>query len=211
MAKKDRCGTRKERFKVNPYKSIKTAYYLIFTDTEATERCFFEGFYEKLPKEIKDKITLKVINTKTAKMIDKCLEMMAYEAQYRMPWIVFDRDEVVGFDKIVENAEKNGINVGWSNPCFEIWMYAYYGEMPKIEQSSKCCLEFSKTYKAKTGQEYSKSDKQLYAKLSRFGDENKAIQIAEEKWEQCLREEKTKPSKMCPCTAVYKLVKEIKG
>ena len=43
------------------------------------------------------------------------------------------------------------------------------------------------------------------------GDEEKAIQIAQQKLEQCEREGKTKPSEMCPCTTVYKLVGEIKG
>ena len=28
-------------------------------------------------------------------MIDKCLELTAYDAQYRIPWIVFDRDQVI--------------------------------------------------------------------------------------------------------------------
>ena len=43
------------------------------------------------------------------------------------------------------------------------------------------------------------------------GDEEKAIQLAQQKLEQCKREGKTKPSEMCPCTTVYKLVGEIRG
>ena len=35
-----------------------------------------------------------LVETKTRSMIDKCLAMTAYDAQYRIPWIVFDRDEV---------------------------------------------------------------------------------------------------------------------
>lgn len=31
--------------------------------------------------------SFKVAETKTRAMIDKCLEMTAYDAQYRMPWI----------------------------------------------------------------------------------------------------------------------------
>ena len=56
-----------------------------------------------------------------------------------------------GFDEIIKEAEDKGIQVGWSNPCFEIWI------------------------------------------------------------EQCKREDKTKPSEMCPCTTVHELVGEIKG
>ena len=48
-------------------------------------------------------------------------------------------------------------------------------------------------------------------KLCKAGDEEKAIQIAQQKLEQCKREGKTKPSEMCPCTMVHELVGEIKG
>ncbi len=42
-------------------------------------------------------------------------------------------------------------------------------------------------------------------------NEEKAIQIAQQKLEQCIREGKAKPSEMCPCTTVHELVREIKG
>jgi len=44
--------------------------------------------------------------------IDKCLELTAYEAQYRIPLIVFDRDQMQGFDEIIVGAERKGIQVG---------------------------------------------------------------------------------------------------
>lgn len=56
-----------------------------------------------------------------------------------------------------------------------------------------------------------KSREQMYGKLCKFDDEEKAIQIAQQKLEQCKREGKTKPSEMCPCTTVHELVEEIKG
>ena len=127
-----------------------------------------------------------------------------------MPWIVFDRDEVKDFDEIIKEAESLGINVGWSNPCFEIWMYSYYGVMPAIMESWVCCDEFEKIFQRKTGQKYSKSDAGLYEKIFRTGDEEKALLIARQKYEQCVRDGKTIPSKMCPCTTVYQLVEEIK-
>ena len=51
----------------------------------------------------------------------------------------------------------------------------------------------------------------MYAKICKAGDEEKAIQIAQQKYEQCLREGKKKPSNMCPCTTVHLLVSEIQG
>ena len=149
MARKDRTGNRKTREQRQPLKIPELGYYLVVTDTEATERCYFQGLHKELPKDIQNKLVIKVVETKTRVMIDKCLEMTAYDAQYRMPWIVFDRDEVKDFDEIIKEAEALGINVGWSNPCFEIWMYSYYGAMPAIMESWVCCDEFEKIFKEK--------------------------------------------------------------
>ena len=51
----------------------------------------------------------------------------------------------------------------------------------------------------------------MYKRLCEYGDEDKALQIAAQKHAQCLREDKTIPSQMCPATTVYELVKEIRG
>lgn len=211
MAKKDRTGNRKTREQRKQFKVPELGYYLIVTDTEATERCFFNGLHQDLPENVRNKLVIKVVETKTRAMIDKCLELTAYEAQYRIPWIVFDRDQVQGFDEIIAEAKSKGIEVGWSNPCFEIWMYAYFGTMPAIQDSWTCCSEFGRVYESKTKQKYSKADDKMYAKLCMAGDEGKAIQISQQKLEQCIREGKMKPSEMCPCTTVHKLVREIRG
>ena len=211
MAKKDRTGDRKTREQRKQFKVPELGYYLIVTDTEATERCFFNGLHQTLPEDVRNKLVIKVVETKTRTMIDKCLELTAYEAQYRIPWIVFDRDQIQGFDEIIAEAERKGIQVGWSNPCFEIWLHAYFGAMPAMQDSWTCCSEFGRVYESKTGQKYSKADEQMYGKLCKVGDEGKAIQIAQQKLEQCIREGKTKPSEMCPCTTVHELVGEIRG
>ena len=210
MAKKDRTGNRKTRDHRKQFKVPELGYYLIVTDTEATERCFFTGLHQALPEDVRNKLVIKVVETRTRTMIDKCLELTAYDAQYRIPWIVFDRDQVQGFDEIIKEAEDKGIQVGWSHPCFEIWMYAYFGSMPAIQDSRNCCSDFGRVYESKTGQKYSKADEQMYGKIYKVGDEEKAIQIAQQKLEQCKREGKTMPSEMCPCTTVHELVGEIK-
>lgn len=144
-------------------------------------------------------------------MVEKSIEYTAYDPQYRIPWIVFDRDQVTDFDKIITEAEKNGINVGWSNPCFEIWLYAYYGEMPSIVESWNCCSKFADIYKKHTGITYNKADEAMYKKLVDSGDEQGAIKLAENKYKQCIENGYSNPSQMCPCTTVHKLVEEIRG
>ena len=135
MARSDRTGNRKMRNRQEVMRVPEMGYYLVVTDTEATERCYFEGLQDSLPDEVKQKLVIKVIETKTQNLIQKCHEMVAYDAQYRIPWIVFDRDQVPNFDEIISDAEAANIQVGWSNPCFEIWLYTYFGSMPTIHES----------------------------------------------------------------------------
>ena len=210
MARKDRTGNRTSRDQRKTRRVPEMGYYLVVTDTEATERCYFTGLHKSLPPQIQHKLVIKVIETKTQDMIQKCLELTAYEAQYRIPWIVFDRDKVPYFDEIIQAAERAGIRVGWSNPCFEIWLHAYFGSMPSIPDSRRCYIHFGELYEKRTGQEYSKADVDLYNRLIKSGDEENALAIAQRRLEQCKVADYTKPSEMCPGTTVHELVGEIK-
>lgn len=89
-------------------------------------------------------------------------------------------------------------------------MYAYFGSMPVIQESWVCCSRFGELYKSRTGQDYSKSDADMYKRLCESGNEEKALKLAEEKYEQCIREGKRLPSEMFPATMVHELVGEIK-
>jgi hypothetical protein len=82
--------------------------------------------------------------------------------------------------------------------------------MPTFQNSVECCQGFEKLYNVHTKQKYDKSDISIYSKLSSYGNEEKAIAIAEKKYILCKRNNITKPSEMCPCTTVHKLIREIK-
>ena len=209
MARADRNGKRKGR------DSFRTrvpdlGYYFIVTDTKETEENYIYGLRDSLPKELRGRIVIKVSRAKTEELVQVCKEQAAMEPQYGQPWIVFDRDQVVRFDQIIETAEQVGVNVGWSNPCIEIWFEAYFGKMHSYNDSVICCREFAASFKKKTGQEYRKSSSQIYAMLNRYGDEAEAIKIAEHRLSQYLRDGIDKPSEQCPCTTVHKLVDEIR-
>ena len=210
MARGDRTGKRQTRDQRAPKRIPEMGYYLVVTDTEATERCYFNGLHDSLPTDMKTKLVIKVVETKTQNLIEKCRELTACEAQYRIPWIVFDRDQVQNFDQIIKAAEKEGIHVGWSNPCFEIWMFGYFGNVPAIRESWTCCDRFGDVYEKRTGQKYSKADEDMYQRLCRVGDEENALRQARLKYDQCKRDGKDIPSEMWPCTTVQELVGEIR-
>lgn len=209
MAKGDRNGQRKGRESFRK-RVPDLGYYFIVTDTSQTEENYMYGLRDSLPRELQGRIVIKVSKAKTEKLVAVCQEQAALEPQYGEPWIVFDRDKVVKFDQIIADAERAGVNVGWSNPCIEIWFDAYFGKINGYQDSVACCQGFSNTFKRKTGQEYDKASDRIYAVLNRFGNEKIAIMNAENKLQEHLRNCVIKPSEMCPCTTVHRLVREIK-
>jgi len=98
---------------------------------------------------------------------------------------------------------------GKPNPCIEIWFAAYFGKMPNIDTSVKCCEYFSRIYESKIGNKYEKSTPDIYDKLFKYGDEAKAFEIAELKRKECFQNGKCTPSAMYPCTTVDFLIREI--
>ena len=206
-----RAGKRKDRNKRVGTRTPLLGYYLIVTDTEETEKNYFDGLRESLPEELKNRLVIKVEKAKTIELVNRALELTSKDPQVRIPWIILDRDEVKNFDDIIRDAKNSGVGVGWSNPCFEIWMYAYFGEMPIIEKSVRCCEKFAEKFVKKTKQKYYKNDRNIYRKLLEHGDEKVAIQIAEKRYQECEDNEKTKPSKMYSTSTVFQLIRDIKN
>ena len=206
-----RAGKRKNRNQRVGTRIPELGYYLIVTDTEETEKNYFEGLRDSIPKELKNRLVIKVEKEKTVSLVEKALELRSREPQLRQVWIVFDRDQIKNFDKIIQEAKNNGVNVGWSNPCFEIWMYAYFDKMPVIQTSVQCCRNFSNVFLQKTGKKYLKNDKHIYSKLLNGGNEEDAIKIAKQSYTACIQKGNTKPSAMCPACTVHLLVEEIKN
>jgi len=211
MGLNERKGARRDRNINRSTRVPRFGYYLIITDTDETEKNYFEGLRDSIPEELKSNIAIRVYETKTVDMVEKCRELRDKDPQYRIPWIVFDKDQVDDFDSIIRTAKKHDINVGWSNPCIEIWFMAYLGEMPFVKDSISCCRLF-KDKLLKIGKiKYKKSDKDIYKHLIKYGDEENAIAISEKKYLEFINDCIFNPSKMCPSSTLYILVGEIKS
>lgn len=208
MAAAQRNGNRKKRESFCK-RVPDLGYYFIVTDTEETEENYMKGLRNALPAKLQGRIVIKVSKAKTDDLVRVCREQAAMAPQYGEPWIVFDRDRVTNFDKIIETAKGEGIKTGWSNPCIEIWFDAYFEKMRSWQNSVSCCRGFSEIFENRTGQEYKKSHKEIYGLLKRYGNEAQAIERAKTRHLQYLREGEETPSKMCPCTTLYELIGEI--
>lgn len=204
-----RDGKRKTREQFAKKRVPQLGYYIIVTDTKETEQNYFYGLRDSIPQDLQGKIVIKVSKTKTDELVEEAKNLRSLQPQYCEPWIVFDRDQVKDFDTILSKAEENEINVGWSNPCIEIWFNAYFGSMPTYMDSVKCCKGFSRVFKINSGQYYRKADKNIYKRLNSIGDEKVAIETAKKKHNDWLRGGVSVPSEMNPCTTLYQLVDEI--
>lgn len=118
-----RAGKRKDRNASFQTRNPVLGYYLIVTDTEETEKNYFNGLRDSIPADIRNKIVIHTVKAKTTyKLVEWTKELCSSQAQQRIPWIVVDRDQVKDFNVLIQEANDNDIHTGWSNPCFEIWM-----------------------------------------------------------------------------------------
>ncbi|HPJ12605.1 MAG TPA: RloB family protein [Caldisericia bacterium] len=220
MSRNQRKGLRKTRDQTRVRKP-KLKYYLVFTDTDETEKNYLEGLRNEIPRDLRRNLVIKIMpKERTEDLVNKCLSVLSKDSQFREPWIVLDYDNRPNFDQIVESAEINGIFVAWSNPCIEAWFLAYFGTIPANQDSQKCCKHFCKVFKEKTNLGYNrckkftesdyKNDKEIYIKLKKFGDEENAFKIIDNKRKEHKRNEINKPSEQSPCTQIDLLVKEIR-
>lgn len=210
--RKRRTGERKPRGSNVPKRTYKLGFYCVVTDTKETEKNYLYGLRDSLPSDAQNKLNIQVISTETEDLFEEASKRKGITSQYSEMWIVFDCDKVTNFDDIIKRANDENINVGWSNPCIEIWFHAYYGEMPVFRGghafSKECWSTFKKKYKQKTGLEYEKADSSIYRRLQKTGDEKLAIRIAKQRYKSN-NDGVKKPSEMDSTTTLFMLVEEI--
>lgn len=213
MARQDHKGKRRPRHERIERRNLSLGYYLIYTDTKETEGLYFRGLHSSLPVEIRDKLQIKIVeDIKTEELVKAASRDASYNPQLRETWIIFDHDEVPSFDKIIEKAKEKGLKVGWSNPCIEIWLHAYLGNLNYFNSPKKCIEKLKDLcYRQMKEYEYSKNDENIYKRFCRYGDEKRAISLAKSRYEQFLRDGINTPSEMNPCTTIYQLVEEIRS
>lgn len=204
---KDRIRT-KNRKNATPNVKTRSAQpgtFVIFVDSEATEKNYFRGLGKSNDCRAKMKLE-RVAKIETALREIKKRTLLPREET----WLVFDKDEVETFDQIITDAEKAGINVGWSNPCFEIWLHAYFGEMPSAQNSVECVDNFKRAFKRKTNREYKKNDNKIFEAVETYGSFEDARKVARTT-KRNAQNVYNKPSQQAPATNVHELVEKLRG
>jgi len=76
-----RAGMRKDRNVRYATREPILGYYLIVTDTEETEKNYFQGLKNSIPTDIRDRIVIKVEKAKTTyNLVDRTLELCSAQA-----------------------------------------------------------------------------------------------------------------------------------
>lgn len=99
----------------------------IFTEGEKTEPDYFNS--------IKDDLRLNEIDIKIYGKGDHTMSLVESVIKIKNEskncngdewWVVFDRDNHLGFNQAIEIAEKNKIYAVYSNECFELWFILHF-------------------------------------------------------------------------------------
>ncbi len=117
-------------------------------------------------------------------------------------WAVFDHDDRRNFDDAIHRCKIHGVRVGWSNPCFELWLILHITEFEKPDASKAVCRHLSTlnpTYDP---------DRRKVCKWAELGE---LVIAAEKRAEmQLARREKEGDPSGRPSTTVGQLTKEIR-
>ena len=116
-------------------------------------------------------------------------------------WAVFDRDEHHGFKSAVQKCEDNGVKVGRSDPCFELWLVLHEEDYDK-----PCTRQEIQSRLEDLRPEYSVSS----GKMPNCSDLMSQIEAAEDRAERQLGRRSTEGMAYGnPSTTVFKLTRAI--
>jgi hypothetical protein len=95
-------------------------------------------YLRKLARHCGALITIELVVEEAAgvpmSVVDKAIQILRQRRREKIDslskhdqiWAVFDKDQHPRVDEAINKAETAGIMVGYSNPCFELWLVLHY-------------------------------------------------------------------------------------
>ncbi|MBX4262538.1 RloB family protein (plasmid) [Clostridium estertheticum] len=210
MTKLNRGGHKRSRKEA--IKQVGPGNFLIVTEGTETEVNYFNNIkkiIESLFRNniIVDKISLKVEGTarSTKVLVNEALKKRSL-GTYSEVWVVFDKDDNDDFDEAIIIAKKEGLNVAWSNECFELWLLLHFQDLKSAINRTDYSSKLSSHFKNKNINKgtYDKNFPGIFDVTYPF------VEIAIQRSSLLLLDynnnNKFCPSKMNPCTTVQELV-----
>jgi hypothetical protein len=191
------------------------SYFLIVCEGEKTEPNYFKSFPKKIGKFIYD-IEFEGGGISTIKVVEKAIELRDMSKQkYDRVWAVFDRDsfKANSFNSAILKARANNIKCAWSNEAFELWYLLHFHNRVTAMKRTEYVKAIEEAVNGKLGKkkhkfEYKKNSPEMYALLSKIGNQELAIKWANELANSIPGEHFANYN---PQTMVFKLVEELNG
>lgn len=118
----------------------KTAPFVrIFCEGEVTERLYFKGFTQECrlsdadPQQPNDYSPMGLV--KAAIKEQKQARKDGYKEDDIHLWVVMDKDQHEDIEKAIHLAQKNNIQIAFSNLCFEYWLLLHFEYTTACENS----------------------------------------------------------------------------
>ena len=189
-------------------RSLET-FIVIAVEGKKTEPEYFENIKNELKnKNIKLKILppLDEASAPKKRLGDLLLKLKDYSKTDSF-WLVCDVDRHNNLNVVIKDAKKNNIKTAISNPCFEVWLYLYCGDI-KIDGSM---VYFDETELEEQENLDSQKMKTIYnkSKSKNCNDHQIAIERAQELTKTAGAENFLTEAEHRGKTNVYKLVQEI--
>lgn len=213
MTKLNRGGHKRPRNE--SIRTIGPGNYLIVTEGTETEVNYFKNIKQIIESSFRnnitvDKISLRVEGTgrSTKVLVNEAIKKRSL-GTYSEVWVIFDKDDNKDFDEAITIAKKEGLNVAWSNECFELWLLLHFQDLKSAVSRTDYYSKLSSHFKNKSinGGIYDKNITKIFDIMHPF------VEIAIQRSDSLLKDHRQNnnfcPSKMNPATTVQGLVKDL--
>lgn len=183
--------------------------FLIFCNGE-TEKYYFDGFKRHLNFET---IDVELVNCSPENMHEDIRSKVNYKQKTKRRKYNYDVNysccvvDCDSFDlrKAIENAGNEGIDLYYSNVCFEVWILLHFRSFSRHYSAKEILKEVEKTFENVPGlKKYDKADKDIYSYLSDKLETAKVNAITQ------LKSQRDKPpEKANSSTNLYKLIRKL--
>lgn len=213
MAKLNRAGRKHKRNEGT--KEIQPGNYLIVTEGTETEVKYFKNIKRIIESLFNNNIIVEKIDLdvqgaarSTKVLVNEAIKKRSLKA-YSEVWVVFDKDDNKDFDEAITLAKSEGLNVAWSNECFELWLLLHFQDLKSAIGRNDYYSKLTTHFKSKNIND-GKYDKNIY---NIFDITSEYVNIAIKRSNALLEEYKKdniiSPTKMNPGTKVQDLVSEL--
>ena len=193
-------------------------YMYIVSEGVKTEPNYIRGLVDKINNKYKkylpgDRIVVRGTGRNTKSLLEFARKMVDRDfPQAESVWLLYDKDDFPydDFDNTQYSAEQREdtrkYKVAWSNECIELWFLLHFQELHANVGREQYYKMLSEHLIAHGCEKYEKNIANIYDILSDNTDI--AILRAEKQYNEYI--EDTPPSRRCPATRMFELVKILK-